>query len=158
MSISLIAGVAENGCIGKAGKLPWHIPEDLQHFKTLTTGKTVLMGERTWHSLPEKARPLPNRKNVVVTQDLNFTAPPGVLVYHSLDQALDELSATEDVIVMGGAMVYAQTIKHADRLQITHVHRIVDGDAFFPAIDPAVWKETSREKHEGFDFAEYARR
>jgi len=155
--ITIIAAVAQNNCIGAKGQLAWHIPEDLQHFKTLTLGKTVLMGERTWHSLPEKARPLPNRRNVVVTNNQDFTAPPGVLVYFSLDQALDELSKTDDVVVMGGAMVYAQTINRADKLEITHVHRDVEGDVFFPEIDPAAWKETAREDHDGFSFVTYER-
>lgn len=155
--ITVIAAVAKNNVIGAKGKLAWHLPEDLRHFKTLTTGKTVLMGERTWHSLPEKARPLPNRKNVVVTHDPNFAAPDGVLVYLSLDQALDELSPSQEVMVMGGAMVYAQAIKRADKLEITLLNREVEGDVFFPQIEPAIWKETAREPHDGFAFVTYER-
>lgn len=155
--ITLIAAVAQNQCIGAKGQLAWHIPEDLNHFKQLTLGKTVLMGERTWKSLPDKARPLPGRANVVVSSDLSFTAPEGVRVFNDLDQALKDLSS-EDVFVMGGAMVYAQTIDRADRLEITHVHRVVDGDVFFPQIDPSRWQETTREDHPDFSFVTYQRR
>ena len=100
--VTLIASVSKNGIIGIKGKLPWQIPEDLKHFKTLTTGKTVLMGQNTWESLPEKFRPLPGRKNVVVTRQAGYPVPPDVERFYDLDEAL-AAHADNDLMVMGGA-------------------------------------------------------
>jgi len=156
MSISLIAAVAENNVIGVKGALPWSIPEDMKRFKDLTMGKTVLMGQNTWESLPEKFRPLPGRKNVVVSLLANYPVPEGVEMFNSLDEAF-AAHPNEEVMVMGGAMIYKQTLPLADNLYITHVHRSVEGDVTFPVIDPAIWKETSRENHDGFSFVTYGR-
>ena len=142
--IAHVVAIAQNNCIGKDGTLPWHLPEDLKHFKKVTTGHTVLMGRKTWESLPEKFRPLPNRKNVVVTRREGYDVPEGVDVYNSIDAALNA-HAGEDIMIIGGGQIYAQTIDHADTLFITHVHQDVDGDAFFPEIDPTLWKETQRD-------------
>lgn len=155
MNITLIAAVAKNGCIGKDGKLPWHLPEDMAHFKQLTMGKTILMGRKTWESLPEKFRPLPNRKNIIVTRQAEYQLPTGVERYGSVDEAL--AAHSEAIIVIGGAELYRQTIAKADTLFITHVDQLVDGDAFFPPIDPNVWREAERETHEGFSFVTYQR-
>lgn len=157
MSLALIAAIAENNCIGKNNQLPWHIPEDLKHFKELTDGTTVLMGRNTWLSLPEKFRPLPNRKNVVLSFSPSANLPPGVRSFTNLDTALEALK-DEMVFVIGGGTMYRQTIDRADTLYITHVHSMVDGDVFFPQIDPAVWKEVEREKRDGFDFVIYKKR
>ncbi len=154
--ITLIAGIAQNNCIGKNGTLPWHLPEDLKHFKELTTNKTVIMGRKTWESLPEKFRPLPNRKNVVITRQDDYTVPEGVLTFSSTTDAFAQLS-TEDVFIIGGAELYKQTIDHADALEITHIDQTVEGDAFFPEIDLSVWKEVWRENHDGFSFVRYER-
>jgi dihydrofolate reductase len=155
MSFSIIAAVAVNNVIGVKGGLPWNIPEDMKHFKELTMGKTVLMGQNTWESLPEKFRPLPGRKNVVLTLLPEYPVPEGVEVFHSLEDAF--AAHTEEVMIMGGAMVYRQTLPMASKLYITHVHRTVDGDVMFPVIDPSIWKETSREDHDGFSFVTYER-
>ena len=156
--LTLIAAIAENTCIGKNNTLPWYIPEDLKHFKELTTGKTVLMGRKTFESVLARInKPLPNRLNVVVTKQTNFTAPEGVEIFSSIEEALKN-HANDDVYVAGGAEVYAETISRADHLNITHIHQIIDGDAFFPLIDPTVWKETTREDHEGFSFVRYIRK
>ncbi|MFH1287013.1 MAG: dihydrofolate reductase [Candidatus Magasanikbacteria bacterium] len=154
MSLSLIAAIASNNCIGKNNSLPWHMPEDLKHFKELTTGSVVLMGRNTWESLPEKFRPLPDRKNIVITRNTEYQIPDGVFLYHSIDDAL-KAHEGEDIFVIGGAMMYKQTIDLADRLYITHVEQDVDGDAFFPEIDPTVWKEVGRDNREEFSFVEY---
>lgn len=154
MSIALIAAVAENNCIGKDGKLPWHIPEDLAHFKSLTAGKIVLMGRKTWESLPEKFRPLPNRLNLVITRQTDFLVPAGVEKYSDITTAL-AAHKNEDVMIIGGAEIYRATIDLADTLYITHVPKNVDGDAFFPAIDGSIWKKTNTEPHGTFDFVTY---
>ncbi len=152
--LSLIAAVASNRCIGKAGTLPWYLPEDLKRFKKLTTGHVVIMGRKTWESIPEKHRPLPNRKNVVVTRQQNYPLPNGVERFGSIDEALTA-HATEEVFIIGGAEIFAQTIDRADRLSITELDRTIDGcTAFFPPIDTR-WRETSREDHEGFSFVTY---
>lgn len=153
--IAMICAVADNGCIGKNNALLWNIPEDMKHFRDLTAGKTVLMGRNTWFSLPEKFRPLPHRKNVVLTLDPTDTFPEGVEHYASADDAIAAHANEPEVIVMGGASIYKLFMPRADKLYITHVHQSPDGDVFFPTIDPAIWHETSREDHDGFSFVTY---
>jgi dihydrofolate reductase len=146
MEIVLVAAVAENGVIGRAGGLPWRLKSDLQHFRALTTGKPIVMGRRTWASL---TRPLPHRTNIVVTRDPAFTAR-GAVVAASLAAALevargDALRRNVDaVMVIGGGDIYAQAMPLATRLEITRVHARPDGEAIFPAIDAALWRETAR--------------
>lgn len=156
MSVALIAAVADNGCIGKKNQLPWYIPEDLKRFKQLTAGKVVLMGRKTWESLPEKFRPLPNRVNVVITRQGNFSVPAGVEVFSDIPSALEKHSSA-DVFIIGGAEIYKQTMAKADSLHITEVKQTIDGDAFFPAIDKTIWKEISRENFSTFSFVTYAK-
>ncbi len=155
--ITLIAAIAENRCIGKDGKLPWNLPEDMAHFKALTTGKTVLMGRKTWESLPKKFHPLPNRKNIVITHQPEYPVPPGVEV-HRLPEAALAHHADEDIFIIGGAGIYEQTIDIADRLEITEVKKSYIGDVFFPEINPVLWQEKGRETHEAFDFITYERK
>ena len=146
MEIVLVAAVAENGVIGRAGGLPWRLKSDLQHFRALTTGRPVLMGRRTWASL---ARPLPYRTNIVVTRDPAFAAR-GAVVAASFAAALeiargDALRRNVDAImVIGGGDIYAQAMPLATRLEITRVHASPDGEAIFPAIDATAWRETAR--------------
>ncbi len=150
--IILIAAMADNNVIGRDGDLPWHLPEDMQHFKDATTGNTVVMGRKTYESI---GRPLPDRDNIVVsTQELEIEPK----VCHSIDDALDTAEDMRgDTYIIGGASIYEQTINEADKLIITHVKRTVDGDARFPAIDPLVWDaETVRETEE-FTIKEYTR-
>ncbi|MBI4050093.1 MAG: dihydrofolate reductase [Candidatus Doudnabacteria bacterium] len=155
--IILVAAVAKNNVIGKENDLPWYLPEDLKRFKRLTTGKTVLMGRKTYDSIIRRlGKPLPNRKNVVVTRDANFKAPEGVEIYHSLDAALAKYG-NEHLFVIGGGEIYRQTIDRADKLEITHVDQQIDGDAFFPEIDEKKWKKTEEEPHEGYTFVTYER-
>lgn len=157
MTISIIAGVAENNCIGIGNTLPWHIPEDLAHFKKVTQGKPVLMGSKTWESLPEKFRPLPGRTNIVIAKKKDYVLPEGVLLFNDLDSPFKEL-LDEEIFIIGGGSIYAQMIGIADTLYITHIHRKVDGDVFFPEIDSNIWKETEREDHEDFSFVTYKRK
>jgi len=154
--ITLVAAVARNGCIGKDGALPWRIPEDMQRYRRITMGKVVVMGRKTWESIPAKFRPLPGRTNVVVTRNPDYQLPDGVERSPSLEAAL-AVHAGAEVIVNGGGEIYARAMPRADALDITHVDRDVDGDTFFPAIDPVVWRETWREDHDGFAFVTYRR-
>jgi dihydrofolate reductase len=154
--VTIVAAVATNGCIGQHGGLPWRIPEDLQRYRRITMGKVVVMGRKTWESIPEKHRPLPGRTNVVVTRDPSYPLPAGVERVGSLEDAL-AAHAGDDVVINGGGTIYERALARADALDITRVHRDVAGDTFFPPIDPAVWKETWREDHDGFSFVTYAR-
>ncbi len=155
--ITLIAAVAANGCIGKGGKLVWHNKEDMAHFVKLTKGKAVLMGRKTWESIPEKFRPLSYRTNVVITRDKNYLLPDNVMSCASVDEALKRLRLA-DIMVIGGAQIYAATVAKADCLELTEIPTAIDGDAFFPKINPSTWKETVRINREGFAFVTYHKR
>jgi dihydrofolate reductase len=155
--ITLVAAVANNNYIGKNGELPWKIPEDMKHFRDITMGKTVLMGRKTWESIPKKFRPLPGRKNIVITRNQSYDKGGDVLIYHNIETALDNHAKKEDIMVIGGGGIYEQTIDKADKLEITHVHQDVDGDTYFPKIDPSIWKEVSRQDHTNFSFVTYRR-
>lgn len=155
MPFSLISAIAKNNCIGIKNKLPWNIPEDLARFKALTLGNTCIMGQATFESIVGYlGKPLPGRKTVVLTIDPDFKAPDGVRIFYSIDEAWDELK-DENNFVCGGASIYRQTIERVDTLYITHVDKVIEGDAFFPEISPDTWKETEREDHDGFSFVTY---
>lgn len=154
--ITLVAAVARNGCIGRGGALPWRIPEDMQRYRRITMGKVVVMGRKTWESIPAKFRPLPGRTNVVVTRNPDYPVPDGVERAPSLEAAL-AAHVDDEVVINGGGEIYGRAMPRADALDITHVDRDVDGDAFFPPIDPVVWRETWREDHDGFAFVTYRR-
>jgi len=152
--LTLIAAVARNGVIGIDNRLPWHLPADLKHFKTLTVDHTVIMGRKTWESLPAKFRPLPGRRNIVVTRDAGYRAE-GAAVALSLPAAIAAAESGE-AFVIGGAELYAAALPLADRLQLTEIDAAFEGDTHFPAIDPRHWRETARETHRdeaGFDYA-----
>jgi dihydrofolate reductase len=134
MKITLVAAVAEGGGIGLRNQLLFTDKADQQHFRAVTLGKPVLMGRKTWLSLPERFRPLPGRRNVVLTRDASFTAP-GAETASSLDAALQLLAGAAEVCVLGGAEVYAQTLPRADELLLTHIGKRLEADAFFPAFD-----------------------
>ena len=161
--ISIIVAIAANYAIGKKGDLLCHLPEDLKHFKTITSGKTVMMGERTFFSLPK--HPLPNRRNIVLTDVAGKTFEGAEAVY-SIDEMVKAVQGEEEAFVIGGGMVYRQMMERADKLYITHIHHSwEDADTFFPEIDPAIWKQLSAERHSADDknpydytFAEYGRR
>ncbi len=142
--MALIAAVARNGVIGKDNALPWHLPEDLKHFKQLTTGQAVIMGRKTWESLPERFRPLPGRDNIVVTRNVGYVSP-GATVAHTLAAALQKVGVGQTAYVIGGAELYAHALPTAGRLELTEIDVDVDGDAYFPAYDREQWCEVSRQ-------------
>jgi dihydrofolate reductase len=146
--------VADNGVIGKGNDLPWHLPEDLKHFKQLTLGKAVLMGRKTFDSIFARLNgPLPNRKNIIITRQPDYTAPEGVLVFHSLQEAIKD--APEDIYVIGGAEIFKQALPYCEKAYITHIHGDYEGDAYLPEIDWSEWKKTESEPHENYEFATY---
>ena len=157
MQISLIAAVARNRAIGKDNKLIYWLPDDMKRFKALTTGHTIIMGRRTFESLPKGARP--NRRNIVLSRTRQDF--PGCDAYSSLEEAIAHCAEDEDIYVIGGEEVYRQAIGKADRLCLTEVDDTPDGaDAFFP--DYSGWRETNRERHAkderhafNFDFVDY---
>ena len=145
MKINLIFARAANGVIGKDGTMPWHLPEDLAHFKRLTQGWPVIMGRKTWDSLPARFRPLPGRSNIVITRQADWHEA-GAEPVASLDAALDRCKASAEVWVIGGAQIYAQAEPLADRVEVTEIAGDFEGDAFAPVLG-AHWRETSREHH-----------
>ncbi|RJQ29521.1 dihydrofolate reductase [Candidatus Parcubacteria bacterium] len=156
--IALVAAVAQNGVIGAKNDLPWYLPEDLKRFRTLTKGKTVLMGRKTFESiLKRNGKPLPDRTNVVITRHADYEVAPGVLHFTSIEEAFKSLEG-KDVYVIGGGEVFKQTIDKADVLYITHVEKDVEGDVFFPEIKNGDWATAEEELHEGFRFTTYKRR
>jgi dihydrofolate reductase len=145
--IALIAAVTENNVIGANDKLPWRLPKDIRHFKRVTTGQTVVMGRKTWESIPLNFRPLAERSNFVLTHQTNYDAP-GATVYHSLRSAIRTTSANQNLFVIGGESLYRSALLVANTIFLTRVHAFIDGDAFFPSLDFDVWKEQAREFHE----------
>ena len=151
-TITLVAAVAENGVIGRAGGLPWHLPEDFAHFKAVTLGRTLVMGRATYDSI---GRPLPGRTTVVITRDPTWTAEEyadRVRVAHDFDEALaiaDTLGA--EIVVAGGAQVYELAMPLATHQILTEVHQSPDGDTRYPSFDRSEWSETRREPGDEFD-------
>ena len=141
--LSLIAAVARNRAIGKDNQLLWHLPEDMKHFRETTRGKPVIMGRRTWESLPDAFRPLPGRHNIVVTRNSTYKAH-GADLADSLEAALTLACDAEEVFVIGGEQLYRAALPLADRLYLTEVDLAPGADAFFPEVDPADWQEEGR--------------
>ena len=139
MSVTLILAAAENGVIGKAGAIPWRISDDLKRFKALTMDKTIVMGRKTWDSLPKK--PLPGRRNIVVTWQKNWQAEGAETM--QLEKALEQ---PEEVFVIGGAEIYRAALPRATRIELTEVHKSFDGDAAF-VFDRKTWTQIAREDH-----------
>jgi dihydrofolate reductase len=139
--LNLIVARARNGVIGRGGTLPWHLPEDLRHFKRTTIGHPIVMGRRTWQSI---GRALPGRRSIVLTRNPRWSAP-GCETAASLAQALAMCEGAAEVFVIGGAAVFAEALPQAQRLFVTEIDADFEGDTFFPPIDPAAWRETSRE-------------
>lgn len=156
--LCLAAALAVNGVIGAEGRLPWHLPEDLKHFKTLTMGHAVIMGRRTWESI---GRALPGRRNIVVTRQPGYVAP-GAEVAASLAQALALCGEAALAFVIGGAELYAAALPIAHALELTEIDAAFEGDTRFPAFDRSAWREVRRERHRSadglrFDFVRYER-
>ena len=164
--IGLVAAMSRNRVIGIDHHLPWHLPQDLAHFKRMTLNKPIIMGRTTFISI---GRPLPSRYNIVLTRDTTFEAE-GVTVCHSLEDALSEAqryavkNAQDEVMVIGGGEVYAQALPYADHLHLTEIALTLDGDTHFPPIDERIWEAASREAGEpcegqpAFTFVTYVRR
>jgi dihydrofolate reductase len=141
--IGLIWAQAANGVVGRDNAIPWHIPEDMAHFRAVTSGSTVVMGRRTWESLPPRFRPLPGRRNVVLTRDRSWAAD-GAVVAHDLETAL-----VGDVWVMGGADVYARSLARADVVELSEVQESFEGNVFAPTLDDG-WRVASRDPGDGW--------
>ncbi|MEK6857934.1 MAG: dihydrofolate reductase [Nanoarchaeota archaeon] len=171
MNLSLIAAIAKNYVeyrgypIGKDGKLPWNIPEDLKRFRELTLNYPVIMGRKTYESIPEKFRPLKNRLNIIISRNLEYKQE-GAHVFHTLEAAVSCLECGfvkqegidfSLVYIIGGESVFKKALSIADRLELTHVDQVVeDADAFFPKIGNE-WKEVKREDKQGYSFVTYER-
>lgn len=163
VSLSLIAALARNRVIGRANRLPWHLPEDLKRFRQITWGRPVIMGRKTHQSILQSlGGPLPGRDNIVVTRSAAYSAP-GCRVAQSLAGAVAAVTAPE-AFVIGGAQLYAAALPFAARLYLTEIHAEYEGDAFFPAFDRGEWREFSREaraarepENPAYDFAVYER-
>ena len=147
MKIAMIWGMSRNRTIGRNNALPWHLSEDLKYFKRVTMGKPIIMGRKTWESI---GRPLPGRSNIVISRDPNYSAE-GIKVVGTLEEAISLaesialIDGADEVVVIGGAQIYALTLPIADRLYMTQVHAEVEGDAFFPQFDLTQWHEVGRE-------------
>ena len=158
MRLGLIYARARNGVIGKDGQLPWHLPEDLAHFKRVTIGCPVIMGRKTWDSLPERFRPLPGRSNIVVTRQSDWNASGGTRAA-SLDEAIALCEGQPRAWVIGGAQLFALAVDIADVAEVTEIDADFDGDTFAPSLGPQ-WHEVAREHHASangvqFSFATY---
>ncbi len=147
MKLALIVAQSENRVIGRNNKLPWHLPEDLKYFKSVTMGKVIIMGRKTYDSI---GRPLPGRTNIVVTRDTEYSVE-GVEIVYSLEAAIEKAEAlslingNEEALVIGGSQLYEQALVKADRLYLTQVHDQVCGDAYFPALEPAEWLQVGKQ-------------
>ncbi|MDH5539216.1 MAG: dihydrofolate reductase [Rhizobacter sp.] len=164
--VTLVAGVARNGAIGRDGGLLWQLPEDMAHFKALTMGHPVIMGRKTWDSLPAKFRPLPGRRNLVLSRQAGLKLE-GAEVFATLEGAFVAASDADQVFIIGGAQLYAEALPHADRLALTEIDADFDGDTFFPPWPRERFVETARETHHrpagrghgwNFHFVTYERR
>jgi len=153
IKLSVIVAVAENGVVGVNNALPWYIPDDLQYFKRTTLGKPIVMGRKTYESI---GRPLPGRTNIVISRNPDFSAE-GVRVVSSLPDALTLaedvalIDGSDELMVIGGAAIYAAAIPMANRLYVTQIHAVVEGDAFLPDVDWQGWHESSRDFHKAID-------
>jgi dihydrofolate reductase len=162
VKIALVAAVARGAVIGRAGTIPWRLPEDLTRFRELTMGQPVVMGRKTWESLPDRFRPLPGRRNVVVTRNAAWHAE-GAERAGSLEDALRLVDGAERVFVIGGGELYAAALPLADELVLTEIDADVEGDTVFPRWNRGAFEETSREQHVAengtpFSFVTYVRR
>ncbi|AUP81577.1 dihydrofolate reductase [Flavivirga eckloniae] len=160
--LTIIGAAAENDAIGKDNKLIWHLSDDLKRFKSLTNGHHIIMGRKTFESFP---KPLPNRTHIVITRQSDYNVPDGVIIVHSLDEAIKAAKNDPQPFVIGGGEIYKQALLVADKIELTRVHENFEGDAFFPEIDTSIWKETANtfhtkdDKHEHeFSFLTYERR
>ncbi len=166
MIISLIAALSKNRVIGKNNDLPWHLPDDMKYFMQTTKGHHVIMGRKNYDSIPEKFRPLPHRTNIVVTHQKDFKAT-GCIIVHSVEEGivLAKKNNEQEAFIIGGAEIYKIGIPLSQRLYLTEIVAIIEGDTFFPGFEKMGWKETSRVHHgaddrhaHAFDFVVYDRK
>jgi dihydrofolate reductase len=150
--ISLIVAMSENRVIGRQGRLPWRLPDDLKRFKELTTGHTVIMGRKTFESI---GRPLPQRRNIVASRNPDWAAE-GVEIAHSLDEALVRTAGEAEVFIIGGEQLYRAALPRADRIYLTRVLACIEGDAFFPSFQNTQWTLAQRLEHPADERHEYA--
>jgi dihydrofolate reductase len=163
MNISIIVAVAKNGVIGKNNDLPWHLPDDMKYFMQTTKGHHVILGRKNYDSLPPKFKPLPNRTNIIVTHQENFTASNCIIVHHIEDGvAIARKNGEQELFVIGGAEIYKLALPLTDTMYITEIDAEINGDTHFPSWNKNEWKEISRqhhpidEKHQfAFDFVVY---
>jgi dihydrofolate reductase len=148
--ISIIVAVSENGVIGKEGKLPWYIPEDLKHFKQLTSGNVVIMGRKTYESI---GKPLPNRLNIVITREKNSVID-GCITVNSIKDAIRKAGTDKEIFIIGGGEIYKKSLKFADKVYLTKIHQTIEGDTHFPTLSDK-WKEINREDKNGYSFITY---
>jgi dihydrofolate reductase len=166
MVISLIAALSKNRVIGKNNDLPWHLPDDMKYFMNTTKAHHVIMGRKNYESIPEKFRPLPNRTNIVVTRQKEYRAPQCILVNKLEDGiALAKDAGDKELFIIGGAEIYALGLKYATRLYLTEIDSTIEGDTYFPEVNPTEWKEISRVPHgkderhaHRFDFVVYEKK
>lgn len=150
--------VAANGIIGGDNDLPWYLPEDLKHFRKITDGKTVLMGRKTYDSIFKRlGKPLPNRKNVVITRNKDAKYPDEVLVFQDINEAFKSL-ANEDIYVIGGAQIFELAMREGEYMYLTHVKKEYPGDVYFPEINWGDWEKITEEDFPEYTFAEYKRK
>lgn len=152
MTLSIIVAIASDGAIGRANDLLWHLPADLKRFKELTTGHTILMGRKTFESLPRG--PLPNRRNIIISRSL--PAPSGAEVYPTIQQALEACASDEEVFIIGGGEIYRQLLPDTERIYLTRVQAsFPDAEVFFPELNPTEWIEEAREVYPRDERNEY---
>lgn len=155
--ISLVVAAADNNVIGRENAMPWHIPEDFKHFKTVTMGKPCIMGRKTFESiLASLGKPLPGRVNIIVSRK-NYQHS-GALTCKDLAEAIEQATKTgsDEICIVGGAQIYAQALELADKIHLTRVHQSPEGDAFFPSLGTE-WKEQYRDDRDGYSFLTYTR-
>ena len=150
--LSIIVAMSSNRVIGVNNTLPWHLSEDLKHFKSLTTGHTIIMGRKTYESI---GRPLPNRRNIVISRNME-TSYEGAEVAHSIDDAFFISRNDNEVFIIGGSNIYEQALSSVDHLYITEIKKSFSGDAYFPEINKQIWIESSREDHIAIDGLEFS--
>ena len=162
MSVIIIAAVAENGVIGKDGDLPWHLPKDLKRFKALTSGHTIIMGRKTFDSC--NRRPLPNRRNIVVTRNQDFDGE-GVEIAHSVEDAVSLTKPDDTVFIVGGSAIYQAALPIANAMDLTRIHARIEGHTFFPEFDQNDWQLVNSETHQpderhahSFTFQQFSRK
>ncbi len=151
--LTMICALAKNRVIGKDNRLIWHIPEDLKRFKALTLGHPIVMGRKTFESLPGV---LPGRTHYILTGNKDYKAPTGVICCHSVSELLAHFSG-EDAFIIGGASVYQTLLPYAKAMELTEIDKEYEGDAYFPEFSKEEWKETASEAHEGYRFVRYER-